>query len=395
MKRFLMFSLFLFLSATPFKAAFSNYSDVAINEIAWMGTTASANDEWVELHNNTSGTVILDGWVLKAGDGAPEIKLAGIIPANGFFLLERTDDTTVPDITADLVYRGALGNNGEDLRLIDSSGNLIDEADFSSGWPAGDNATKQTMERMVSAWQTSQNPGGTPKDINSSGAQASPNNTSVPTPSPTSTPQTTPEIKTTYSSGVVFNEILPSPEGSDAAEEWIEIYNQNGFEVDLSNWKIEDTIGKTAAYVFPAGTKIPQNGFLALKRPETKIILNNDGDGLNLFSPNGEKKDTVSYEKAPQNQSYNLISKGWAWSDALTPGSANIVSAKEKKAEQATPKPSPNDEAIVVDLSDGKETAAIAAAATNIPNKLPPFLIAIPLAIISAGLVFFLKKSLV
>lgn len=385
--------LLLFLSA-PFTSQ-GAFFDVSINEIAWMGTTASTNDEWIELYNNTSNAVNIDGWILKAGDGAPEIKLAGIIPANGFFLLERTDDTTVPDITADLIYKGALGNNGEDLRLIDSSGNLIDEADFSSGWPAGDNTTKQTMERMALAWQTSQNPGGTPKAINSSGAQVSPNNTSVPTPSPISTPQITPKIETTYPSGITFNEILPSPEGSDATEEWIELYNQNEFEVDLSGWKIEDTIGKSTAYVFPAGIKISPNSFLVLKRPETKITLNNDGDGLSLSSPDGEKKDSVSYEKAPQNQSYNLTSKGWAWSDALTPGSANIVSVKEKKAEQATPKPSPNDEAIVVDLSGGKETAAIATAATDIPSKLPPFLIAIPLAIISAGLVFFLKKSLV
>ena len=56
-----------------------------------------------------------------------------------------------------------------------TSGNLIDQVDSSAGWFSGDNSTKQTMERKNSKisgndannWQTSQNPGGTPKAINS------------------------------------------------------------------------------------------------------------------------------------------------------------------------------------------------------------------------------------
>ena len=38
----------------------------------------------------------------------------------------------------------------------------------------------------------------------------------------------------TYPTGIVFNEILPSPEGADAEEEWIELYNQNDFDVDFA-----------------------------------------------------------------------------------------------------------------------------------------------------------------
>ncbi len=165
--KIISFSL-LFFTLLIFSAQAANLGNVVINEIAWMGTENSANDEWIELYNNTDNTINLDGWILKADDGTPEIKLSGIILAESFYLLERTDDSTVPEISADLIYKGALGNDGEDLKLFDNSGNLIDEANCSSGWFAGDNSTKQTMERTDSGdWQTSQNPGGTPKTENS------------------------------------------------------------------------------------------------------------------------------------------------------------------------------------------------------------------------------------
>lgn len=126
--------------------AASNH-EVIINEICWMGTTTSAYDEWIELYNNTNSSINLSGWTLNATDGTPSISLSGIIPAKGYFLLERTDNTSVPNVDADLIYSGSLGNTGEVLELKDGSGNLIDSVD---SWHAGDNSSKATMERVDS-----------------------------------------------------------------------------------------------------------------------------------------------------------------------------------------------------------------------------------------------------
>jgi len=123
---------------------------VVINEIAWMGTKANATDEWIELYNNTDQDIDLEGWILRTTDGTPEIELAGVIQTQNLFLLERTNDNTISGITADLIYSGALGNDGEKLELLDSYGNIIDSVDYSSGWIIGDNDTKQTMERINS-----------------------------------------------------------------------------------------------------------------------------------------------------------------------------------------------------------------------------------------------------
>ena len=127
--------------------------DVVVNEIAWMGTAASPYDEWIELANNTDQAVNLTGWTLAAVDGNPTIALAGVIPAKGFFLLERDDDTCITDITADLVYgtnhySWALDNSGEHLFLKDGSGQVVDEVNAASGWFAGAASPDyRTMER--------------------------------------------------------------------------------------------------------------------------------------------------------------------------------------------------------------------------------------------------------
>ncbi len=148
---------------------------VLFNEIAWMGTQTSANDEWLELKNWGSQKINLAGWRVLSDDENIEIIFDGskTISASGFYLLERTDDNSIPNIKADTIYKGALSNSGAWLKLFNSECNLIDEANASAGWPAGDNSTKKTMERNETDlnWHTSSIVGGTPKAKNSSPAQ--------------------------------------------------------------------------------------------------------------------------------------------------------------------------------------------------------------------------------
>jgi len=154
---------------------------VVINEIAWMGNETSSADEWIELYNNSGQDINLFGWQLKSSDGGPDIVFdlppiaSATISADGFYLLERTDDNSAPNVSVDFIYSGALENDGEELNLYDSFDNLIDKVDCSSGWFAGDNNTKQTMERKnpensgnnPANWGTSQESEGTPRAQNS------------------------------------------------------------------------------------------------------------------------------------------------------------------------------------------------------------------------------------
>ncbi len=125
-------------------------ANVLVNEIAWMGTSVSANDEWIELINDGGDAVDLSGWTLKAEDGEPSIPLSGTIEAGGFFLLERTDDTSVPGVPADQIYSGNMANTGETFVLRDTSGVAIDTVEGGSNWASvgGDNASKNTAQRQ-------------------------------------------------------------------------------------------------------------------------------------------------------------------------------------------------------------------------------------------------------
>ena len=97
---------------------------IAINEIAWMGTVASANDEWFELKNNTTHAIDLSQWELNAKVGTPRVKLTGTIAPNAYLIFERTSDTVVKDVTMHQKYTGALGNKGEQLNLSYASTTL-------------------------------------------------------------------------------------------------------------------------------------------------------------------------------------------------------------------------------------------------------------------------------
>ncbi len=128
---------------------------VRISEVAWMGTQESANDEWIELYNDGTADVDLQGWRLATDDGGIDVALAGTIPAGGYFLLERTDDASVPSVPADMLYAGSLSNEGEVLRLFRADGTEADKVDGGDAWAVGgDNATKETLQRKGDVWVT-------------------------------------------------------------------------------------------------------------------------------------------------------------------------------------------------------------------------------------------------
>lgn len=150
--------------------------DVVINEVAWMGTAAYTGDEWIELYNTTGQDIDLTGWTLISDDDSPNTMLSGTIPANGFFLLERTNDTTVSDILADQIYTGALKDDGEILTLKDAGGEVIDTANGDGGpWLAGDKDSRSSMERINPSAEDSDSNWSTNDGITRNGKDAADN----------------------------------------------------------------------------------------------------------------------------------------------------------------------------------------------------------------------------
>ncbi len=170
--------------------------DVVINEVMWTGAAADGNDEWIELRNMTSESIVLTGWeIINAGSGAgTPIALSGTISPNSYWLLSRfatTSSSISNSITADQVASGiSLNNSGEQLTLQDASDTVIDQTPTGS-WPAGSltGGQRRSMERNdppgdgtvttnwhtctaaicndTTYWDIEGNNHGTPKSINS------------------------------------------------------------------------------------------------------------------------------------------------------------------------------------------------------------------------------------
>lgn len=158
---------------------------VLINEVAWAGVSSDKTSrEWVELKNSGGSEVVLAGWQMLNKSATIKILFGGqdAISANGFYLLERGYNDTIPGLRADKVYVGVLKNNDESLRLFDSGCHLVDEAVANIGnaknWPAGTTSPDyRTAERSADlSWHTytgngSQGIFGTPRAENSVNTQ--------------------------------------------------------------------------------------------------------------------------------------------------------------------------------------------------------------------------------
>lgn len=225
---------------------------IIINEIAWMGGASnfglSTADEWFELKNVAGDEINLNGWQIL--DKSEKIKIVfdnnAQIPANGFYLLERTDDDSAPGVSAGLIYTGALNNADEGLRFFNDRCDLIDEVltatDSASSWPAGDNEQKRTMERSSDlSWHTYNGAAqngifGTPKQENSAPTIIvfdAGNNSR-----PANNPQPAAEEPASSPPKVLISEIQITGGAGSTENDFIELYNPNGSQVNLNGYRL-------------------------------------------------------------------------------------------------------------------------------------------------------------
>ncbi|MDD2807299.1 MAG: lamin tail domain-containing protein [Patescibacteria group bacterium] len=301
MKKIIMLALLLLPTV-----AWAEAPTVVINEIAWMGTQNSSNDEWLDLYNATENDIDLAGWKLEAADGTPSIELSGLIPAHGYFLLERTDDDTVPQITADQIYSGSLSNSGEWLKLLDQNGKIIDQLKASDGWPGGDNVTKQTLVRVDNSnWQTNETVGGAPKN---SGVI---NQTTKAVPTTAAADDNEQAITVAKRDDILITEVYPNPPGPDNANEFIELKNVSNADIDLTGWTI--TNATKQSFILPSLIMSPQSIVVYL-RQQTNLAFNNQKDTITLAAKNNKIINQISYNHlAQEDESYQINGDDYQW----------------------------------------------------------------------------------
>lgn len=168
-----------------------DYGDVVINEI--MADPAPVvglpDAEFIELYNNTNGTVNLANWSYKDG-GSSIVQLPGYnLNAGSYVILCDEDDTTLFNGFGDVIGLStwpALNNSGDQLGLRDATNHLIDSVNYTDTWyqDASKSSGGWTLERInpmdpcsdANNWKASLNANGGTPGIQNSVYNNQPNN---------------------------------------------------------------------------------------------------------------------------------------------------------------------------------------------------------------------------
>ncbi|MGH9856760.1 MAG: lamin tail domain-containing protein, partial [Acidobacteriota bacterium] len=123
---------------------------VVITEVMWDGL------EYVELYNPGSSDVSLEGWQLVRSHDSQEeqdvivvFSATDVVSTQSYFLLEKKEEATARAGDA-LAPSLVLHNDGNILRLLNSSGQVIDDVGRIGPWLAGQNTEAGvSMERIA------------------------------------------------------------------------------------------------------------------------------------------------------------------------------------------------------------------------------------------------------
>jgi hypothetical protein len=311
---------------------------VVINEL--VADPADEEVEWIELYNKTNLTIDLTDWTIEDNTEKPVDLEELIIEPLSSLVLNKDEH-----------FSFALNNGGDVVRLKFQN-SLIDQIVYGSynDGDLSDNAPQAVDPNSIARIRDGCD---TNNDLNDF------NITTTPTPGKTNLiSQNESLVVVDYPRGIIINEILPNPEGSDNLLEFIELKNISANTINLENWQLTDQSSRV--YTFKKddfeNLDLSANGFFTVYREVSKIALNNSGsDGVYLRQPDGTVIDQVGYEgKIVEGQSYSLENNKWWWTLKSTPNAENIIQQPNQspKAVINMPNQAEINQEVVLDASD-------------------------------------------
>lgn len=149
------------------------------------------------------------------------------------------------------------------------------------------------------------------------------------------------------SADVIINEVMVHPT-EDAYDEWVEIYNENDYAVNLSEYAISDESGDCDNLLFGyEGSLIPSKSYAVITdqfsyvyydynassdalriRAEDAAIgngLGNSGDNISLYKDSNCSSiaDSFRYNNSAEEWSWALVNDTWQLVENITPGYSN------------------------------------------------------------------------
>jgi len=138
-----------------------------------------------------------------------------------------------------------------------------------------------------------------------------------------------------------ISELLPNPASpqTDAADEFIELYNPNDKPFDLSGLVLRVGLNTTHDYTFPEGQFILQpREFRAFYAPQTGLSLTNDGGQARLLDlAKNDLVRTDPYPTAKDGYSWVFADGLWQWTTSATPGTVNVITSPPAAKKSSAP----------------------------------------------------------
>lgn len=264
---------------------------IALNEIYPAPT--SGDDEWIEFYNDEESTIDISGFFIEDLAGN-KIKI-NLNELSGFSFAVTTS-------------KNVLNNGGDTVYLKNNSGEIVEQVTYSDQfdskstyakcpdgeglWFALDKTTRGYSNQEACNIQTPTGQTATPT--------TKPTDTPLSSPTlnpPTGKPTTTAE-PVSYES-IYISEAMVYPESGQA--EWVEIYNDNDFDVYLDLWYLDDVENSgSSPKTFSLAISAKDFSVFELSSP----VFNNGGDFVRLLDHQKQEKDSFEYEQALKGKSF-------------------------------------------------------------------------------------------
>jgi len=353
----------LFLANIQVIRAQEDYS-VLFTEIMYDVNGGDDGFEWVEVYNNgNNGLTIDSNWRFYDGNNHVLNIINGddqFNPGDAMVIVDDADKfiLSYPSYVGAIIDSVVkLNNTGEQIMLsIDGGETWLADMEYLGEW--GGSGDGYSLEYRNDAWQSSINVGGSPGEyiVNLVDEHECPTLEDLPDDDSTELSddiieedaggddkiindedldfeevngdvsednESSTDEFVVYSNLVRINELLPDPDGNDEEGEYIELYNADSVNIDLTNWKLKDSLNSTYALT----GNINADEYIVVYRRESKITLNNSsGDSIKLYSPDNVLVSEVNYSKSVPGSSYSYFdADGWQWTNLLTPGEINNI----------------------------------------------------------------------
>ncbi|HLD85695.1 MAG TPA: lamin tail domain-containing protein [archaeon] len=144
-----------------------------------------------------------------------------------------------------------------------------------------------------------------------------------------------------YANAVIINEIMYNPNSTDTNHEWIELYNNESFEINISGWKFFESGTNHAMNLIQGGSVISSGSYAVIVDDSTAFLLDypnftgnlfdssfslsNTGETLVIKNSTNAVIDNITYsDNASEGNTICIINSEWK-ECTPTPGSANIL----------------------------------------------------------------------